>query len=117
VVYTHGCGESPRIAAGIGTPEPTEQDLATRAGATHGAELALLFAHPEGIRGLTTEFDPATGTVSDGIQQAWVAFATTGDPGWTSFIEHGEIRLLDDPLASTTEIRDLRCAALAELEP
>lgn len=86
-------------------------------GATHGAELVLLFGHPEGIRGLEGEPDSATVAVSEGIRQAWVAFATTGDPGWANFGPGGEIRLLDDPLTSTTEIRDGRCAGLAGLTP
>jgi para-nitrobenzyl esterase len=84
-------------------------------GATHGAELVLLFAHPEGIRGIGTEFDAVTATVSDAIQQTWVDFATTGDPGWATFGDSGEIMLLDDPLETTTEIRDGRCAALGAL--
>jgi para-nitrobenzyl esterase len=84
-------------------------------GATHGAELVLLFGHPEGIRGLGTEFDAATAAVSDALQQAWVAFATTGDPGWPAYGEGGAVMLLDDPPELTTEIRGGRCTALAEL--
>ena len=61
--------------------------------------------------------DPVTAAVSDSIQNAWVAFASTGDPGWTSFGEHGAIMLLADPFTPTTEIRDGRCAALAGLTP
>jgi para-nitrobenzyl esterase len=84
-------------------------------GATHGAELVLLFGHPEGIRGLTGEFDASTAAVSEEIQRAWVAFASTGDPGWPDYGRRGRVMLLDDPSELVTEIRDGRCEALDRL--
>jgi para-nitrobenzyl esterase len=86
-------------------------------GATHGAELASLFGHPEGIRGLDAELDETTQQLSDAIQTAWTEFAATGRPGadWPAYGDGGQVMLLDVPFTLTDQIRDGRCPALAEL--
>jgi para-nitrobenzyl esterase len=86
-------------------------------GATHGAELAFVFGHPEGIRGLDTDIDRASRRLSGQIQRLWVDFARTGTPreGWPTYGESGEIIQLDRPVQLVDEIRDGRCDELADL--
>lgn len=86
-------------------------------GATHGAELASLFAHPEGIVGLEPGLQGTDATMSDEMQAAWVAFATDGDPGeaWEPYGEGERITRLDNPIELVDEIRDGRCDSVREL--
>jgi para-nitrobenzyl esterase len=86
-------------------------------GATHGAELAFLFGHPEGIRVIDAQSDAETDQVSNDIQAAWSAFvkgeAPTSD--WPLFAESGQVMVLDAPFRLVDQIRDGRCDALGEL--
>ncbi len=86
-------------------------------GATHGAELAFVFGHPEGIIGLADAFDPESIDVSGAIQQAWVEFAATGSPGadWPSDDEAGRIMVLDNPFELVDTIRNNRCTTVTAL--
>lgn len=54
-------------------------------GATHGAELAYVFGHPEGLTLLDEDRSDADQAVADRMQQIWVDFATTGSPGWDRY--------------------------------
>ncbi|MCU0271169.1 MAG: carboxylesterase family protein [Acidimicrobiales bacterium] len=87
-------------------------------GPTHGAELPPLFGHPEGIRGLEAGLsDPETKQVSEQMQAAWVAFATTGDPGevWVPYADGQQITQMDAEFTLVDEIRGGRCKAVLEL--
>jgi para-nitrobenzyl esterase len=86
-------------------------------GPTHGAELAFLFAHPEGISGLATGLTGTDARVSADMQAAWVAFATNGDPGdsWQPYDDGGQVTVIDAPVELVDEIRGGRCDEVTEL--
>jgi para-nitrobenzyl esterase len=88
-------------------------------GPVHGAELAFLFAHPEGISNVEPGLDGADAAVSDGMQRAWAAFARDGVPGdegvWRPFGDGGRVTLLDQPFELVDEIRGGRCDAVGDL--
>lgn len=85
-------------------------------GATHGAELALLFGHPEGLE-IDVEPDDRSVAVAEEIREAWGEFALTSAPGpeWPEYSESGEVMVIDDPFEVTEEIRDGRCGELEDL--
>jgi para-nitrobenzyl esterase len=85
-------------------------------GATHGAELAPLFRHPEGLD-VDIEQNDETDRMSDLIQGAWVGFATSGDPGdeFEPYADGETVTLTDVPLERVDEIRGGRCAEVTEL--
>lgn len=85
-------------------------------GATHGAEIASVFAHPEGIA-VEVERDEETDALSAAIQSAWASFARSGDPGadFAPYAEAGTVTLLDAPFEQVDDIRDGRCAVVDEL--
>lgn len=85
-------------------------------GATHGAEIASVFAHPEGIA-LDLEPTGEIRALSDDVQRAWASFARTGAPGpeFTPYVDGGRITLLDVAFEQVDDIRDGRCAAVHEL--
>ncbi len=91
-------------------------------GPTHGAELIPLFAHPEGIIGLSPgwpESEPEAEVLSDAMQEAWVSFATTGDPG-ELFVPYGDgrrVTVLDDPITVVDDFRGGRCDDVRALAP
>jgi len=88
-------------------------------GPVHGAELAYVFAHPEGITGVEPGLSGSDASVSDELQAAWTAFAADGVPGardvWRPYADGGWVTVLDDPFRPVDEIRDGRCDALADL--
>lgn len=86
-------------------------------GATHGAELALLFGHPEGIAILDAETDAETAAVSAALQSAWSEFVKGNPPtpDWEPFGEAGRIMILDTDFELVDEIREGRCAVLTDL--
>ncbi len=86
-------------------------------GATHGAELAFVFGHPEGIRSLPTEIDEGSQRLASRIQEMWVHFAESGSPGssYETYGESGSIIELTRPIGVTQQIRNGRCDALAGL--
>lgn len=88
-------------------------------GPTHGAELALLFAHPEGISGAKPGLTGTDAGVSSDMQAAWAAFAKTGVPGshdtWRPYADGGSVTLIDRPFALVEAIRGGRCKAVGEL--
>jgi para-nitrobenzyl esterase len=84
----------------------------------HGIELVHLFGHPEGISAFEPGLEGADAELSEAMQQAWVSFATDGDPGegWQPYGEDGLITVLDKvPLETTDEIREGRCDAVTDL--
>lgn len=85
-------------------------------GATHGAEIASVFAHPEGLA-LDLEPTEETRALSDEVQRAWTSFARTGDPGpdFSRYADDGRITLLDVAFEQVDAIRDGRCDAVNEL--
>jgi para-nitrobenzyl esterase len=88
-------------------------------GPVHGAELAFLFAHPEGISGVDPGLSGGDEAVSAGMQAAWAALARDGVPGvedlWRPYADGGRVTVLDDPFRSAAEIRDGRCDRVDEL--
>ncbi|MDJ0770099.1 MAG: carboxylesterase family protein [Ilumatobacter sp.] len=82
-------------------------------GATHGAELAYLFGHPEGLTILEPSLEGDDQTVSELVQAAWVEFATTGSPGWEPYdrASGGGVMEIDGGLTFVDTIRDGRCEA------
>ena len=86
-------------------------------GATHGAELAFVFGHPEGIRNLPTEIDEGSQRLASRIQEMWAHFAESGSPGssYETYGESGSIIELTRPIGVTQQIRNGRCDALAGL--
>lgn len=87
-------------------------------GPTHGAELGVLFAHPEGFIGLQPGLTGEDATVSEELQTAWVSFATTGDPGdaWAPYAQNRQVTVIADGDAQLVDqIRDGRCPAVLEL--
>ncbi|HQZ12779.1 MAG TPA: carboxylesterase family protein [Devosia sp.] len=103
--------EAHAAAAGTGTTHMYEfawrsPQFDGRLGASHAIEIPFVFdtlgAHAEPLLGAA----PPQG-LADAVHAAWVAFATTGDPGWAAF--DGKRRatmrfdttpaLIDDPLA------------------
>lgn len=89
----------------------------TGLGATHGFELAPLFAHPEGIAVAEPGGDADDLALSDDLQQAWAAFAATGDPGdaFEPYADNGLITILDVPVTQAEEIRGGRCPQVTAL--
>jgi len=85
--------------------------------ATHGAELAFLFAHPEGVTGQQPGLDGADAEVSTAMQAAWTAFAKTGEPGeaWQPYAEAQKATVLDNPFKLVDQIRDGRCTDVNRL--
>lgn len=83
----------------------------------HGIELLHLFGHPEGLPNQEPELSGADAALSTAMQEAWVAFATTGNPGeaWEPYGDAGQVTLLDEPLELTDQIRDGRCDDLDDL--
>jgi para-nitrobenzyl esterase len=88
-------------------------------GPVHGAELAFVFAHPEGITGVDPGLSGTDEDVSAGMQAAWTAFARNGVPGaedvWRPYADGGRVTVIDDPFRLADDIRDGRCAELADL--
>jgi para-nitrobenzyl esterase len=88
-------------------------------GPVHGAELAFVFAHPEGITGVDPGLSGSDEHVSAGMQAAWTAFADDGVPGaedtWRPYADGGRVTVLDDPFRLADEIRDGRCDQVDEL--
>ncbi len=72
-------------------------------GATHGAELAGLFGHPEGIAVEVTPSERGD-QLSASLQAAWSGFATDGDPGelFDPYAEGATVTLLDVPSSKST---------------
>jgi para-nitrobenzyl esterase len=85
-------------------------------GATHGAELAGLFGHVEGIEVEVAPSDRGD-QLSASLQAAWSGFATDGDPGelFDPYSEGVTVTLLDVPLEQVDSIRADRCATANEL--
>jgi para-nitrobenzyl esterase len=85
-------------------------------GATHGAELAGLFGHVEGIEVEVAPSDRGD-QLSASLQAAWSGFATDGDPGelFDPYSEGATVTLLDVPLEQVDSIRADRCATANEL--
>lgn len=85
-------------------------------GATHGAEIAYLFAHPEGLA-IEAQQTDETRQLSELIQAAWAGFAATGDPGddFDRYDDTGLITILDLPFEQAHQIRGGRCAEVNEL--
>lgn len=85
-------------------------------GATHGAELAGLFGHVEGI---SVEVTPSErgDQLSASLQTAWTGFANDGDPGelFDTYSDGATTTLLDVPLEQVDTIRRDRCTAVNEL--
>jgi len=86
-------------------------------GAPHGAELAGLFGHVEGIAVGVIPSDRGDQLSAASLQAAWSAFATVGDPGelFDPYSEGATVTLLDVPLEQVDTIRDDRCATAYEL--
>ena len=82
-------------------------------GATHGAELAGLFGHREGIAIEIAE-DERNDEMAEAIQQAVVSFATAGRPGpdFSPYSGGGAITVFDLPVEQVDEIRGGRCPAV-----
>jgi para-nitrobenzyl esterase len=85
--------------------------------ATHGVELAFLFAHPEGIVGQEPGLHGADAEVSDAMQVAWTQFARTGHPGpdWRPYATARKATVIDNPVTLANQIRDGRCDTVNEL--
>lgn len=85
-------------------------------GATHGAELASLFNHLEGIT-VEVQRTERGSQLSSAIQAAWVSFATTGDPGdsFEPYRDGATVALIDVPIERVDTIRDGRCGQVIEL--
>ncbi|MFE4515424.1 carboxylesterase/lipase family protein [Kitasatospora sp. NPDC056783] len=68
-------------------------------GACHGLDVSLAFGTLDSPMGRYFLGDPPTAAavrVSAELRQAWVRFATTGDPGWPAFEPDGQLtRVLD----------------------
>lgn len=77
-----------RLAERVAQAHVYEFDWATpvlggRLGACHALELGFVFDTLEASRGLVGDSPPQG--LADAMHRAWVAFATTGDPGWTAY--------------------------------
>jgi para-nitrobenzyl esterase len=53
-------------------------------GACHGLELPFVFDTVTAARGFVGD-DPGLPALAAAVHRAWVAFATTGDPGWPAY--------------------------------
>ncbi|MFE7723544.1 carboxylesterase/lipase family protein [Nocardia rhizosphaerihabitans] len=81
-------------------------------GACHVLEVPFVFDAIDDAHSLTGPNPPQS--LADEIHAAWVAFATSGDPGWAAFDgETKRVRIFDTPESSTVE--DLRSAELDAL--
>jgi para-nitrobenzyl esterase len=64
-------------------------------GACHGLDVPLVFGNPtSGLPAALIDDLAAAEAVSADMRAAWIAFATTGDPGWPAF-DTGLVRLFD----------------------
>lgn len=81
-------------------------------GACHVLEVPFVFDAIDDAHSLTGPNPPQS--LADEIHAAWVAFATSGDPGWAAFDgETKRVRIFDTPESST--VADLRSAELDAL--
>jgi carboxylesterase type B len=87
----------------------------TAMGAAHGVDVPFAFGNPASrfaTRFLGSPPPADFGPLSEQLRAAWIAFATTGDPGWPRFdLQHGRTRIWDtspvdaaDPLADSRRI-------------
>lgn len=123
-VFTDATFVCPTLAFGAGVPSAfvyhftyVSDRFLTALGATHGFELAPLFAHPEGIVVAEPGGDADDLALSAEMQAAWTSFAATGDPGdeFEPYGDRGLITILDVPITLTDEIRDGRCDQVTTL--
>jgi para-nitrobenzyl esterase len=97
-------------------PEFDPDDL----GATHGAELLLLFDTPAGVIGHSPELDTDDSQLSAEIQRSWTSFAANGAPDapvrWQPTASSAPtIMQIDTEWSARTEIRDGRCSNVADV--
>lgn len=78
-------------------------------GSCHAAEIGFVFDTLAASSGLAGDSPPQA--LADEMHAAWVAFATTGDPGWERYGPGRRVRrfgdvveTLDDPRAATREL-------------
>jgi len=85
-------------------------------GATHGAEIAPLFSHPDGLA-LDIEPNALSDEHSEMLQRAWVDFATSGNPGegFAPYDDEATIARIDDTIQAVDSIRGDRCGGVTDL--
>ncbi len=78
-------------------------------GSCHAAEIGFVFDTLDASTGLAGDAPPQA--LADEMHAAWVAFATSGDPGWERYGAERRVRrfgdvieTLDDPRAATREL-------------
>jgi para-nitrobenzyl esterase len=90
-------------------------------GPTHGAELAFLFAHPEGILDTAPGLSGRDAAVSTAMQTAWTAFARTGVPddgsAWRRYGDGRKVTIIDEQvkLVDGAQVKEGRCDAVTAL--
>lgn len=101
-----------RLAEAHGRAHVYEFDWASpvldgRLGSCHAAELGFVFDTLPAAHGLAGDAPPQG--LADAMHAAWVAFATTGDPGWEPYGADRRVRRLGDRIETVTDPRgDLR---------
>ncbi|WP_109528567.1 carboxylesterase/lipase family protein [Nocardia aurea] len=66
-------------------------------GAIHALEVPFVFDTLAAGPRLTGPNPPQR--LADEIHAAWIAFATTGDPGWPRYVDGGQVMVFDDPIS------------------
>ncbi|MFC4949560.1 carboxylesterase/lipase family protein [Pseudonocardia sp. GCM10023141] len=74
-----------------------------RLGACHALELGFVFDTLAASRGLTGATPPQA--LADAMHAAWVAFATSGDPGWEPYGTERKVRSFADTVETVTDPR------------
>lgn len=64
-------------------------------GAAHALEIGFVFDHPGSPEGLRMAGPDAPQSLATSMHDAWVAFATTGDPGWQRWDATRPVRMFD----------------------
>ena len=74
-----------------------------RLGACHALELPFVFDTLDAAHGITGPTPPQA--LAETMHAAWVAFATTGDPGWEPYGERRTVRRFAEPVETVSDPR------------
>ena len=110
-ILTEGFYRAPMLALARSHPRSYVYEFAwassafdAKLGACHALELGFVFDVLDDPAGMALLGGPAPQALADAMHSSWVAFATSGDPGWPRFTaEHPVGMLFDERSRQITE--------------